>query len=126
MRYLLLAIITAVAALGWSGAAGATSAHDFELGFKALADRTPDIVGQPVEDEWHTPENGDGLQRTTTGMMAWRKSDNWTAFTNGARTWVNGPVGVQERANDERFSWEQDAGQLGAPASTSEQVASIS
>jgi len=40
--------------------------------------------------------------------MAWRKADNWTAFTNGAMTWINGPVGVQSRPNDLRFDWEKD------------------
>ena len=59
-----------------------------------------------MENEHHNPENGDGLQRTTTGLMVWRKADNWTAFTNGSRTWVNGPFGVMERANTERFDWE--------------------
>jgi hypothetical protein len=39
--------------------------------------------------------------------MAWRKADNWTAFTNGSRTWVNGPFGVMERDNEERFDWEK-------------------
>ncbi len=26
--------------------------------------------------------------------MAWRKADNWTAFTNGYKTWLNGPNGL--------------------------------
>jgi hypothetical protein len=79
----------------------------FKLGFKLLADRVPHVVGQPVENEWHNPENGDGLQRTTTGLMVWRKADNWTAFTNGHTTWINGPYGVQSRLNDQRFAWER-------------------
>ena len=45
-------------------------------------------------------------QQTTTGLIVWRKADNWTAFTNGSRTWINGPAGVQDRANDEGFPWE--------------------
>src|SRR5262249_21138217 len=32
--------------------------------------------------------------------------DNFTAFTDGARTWVNGPFGLQQRLNTERFDWE--------------------
>jgi hypothetical protein len=52
--------------------------------------------------------NGDGLQSTTRGLMVWRKSDNWTAFTDGFRTWINGPSGVQERLNTQRFPWEHD------------------
>lgn len=81
---------------------------EFILGFKTLADMIPDVVGEPLEDEHHNPENGDGLQRTTKGLMVWRKADNWTAFTDGYRTWVNGPFGLQTRLNTERFDWEQD------------------
>ncbi|HZK66064.1 MAG TPA: hypothetical protein VFD42_00780, partial [Chloroflexota bacterium] len=78
------------------------SPHQFTLGFLALANQIPDVAGQPIEDEHYGP-NGDSLQQTTTGLMAWRKADNWTAFTNGSRTWVSGPFGVVERANDDRF-----------------------
>lgn len=81
---------------------------DFVLGFSTLHDLIPDRVGQCLENEWHNPQNGDALQRTTGGLMAWRKSDNWTAFTNGSQTWVNGPLGLQERSNDQRFWWEQN------------------
>lgn len=88
---------------------------EFKLGFKLLADRVPHAVGTPVEEEHYGP-NGDSLQRTTTGLMVWRKADNWTAFTNGSLTWVNGPYGVMERGNDERFEWE--AGQDLRPALT--------
>ncbi len=77
----------------------------FKLGFKTLADRVPDVVGTPTEDE-HYGAAGDSLQQTTTGLMVWRKADNWTAFTNGSRTWVNGPNGVQSRLNSVRFEWE--------------------
>ncbi len=78
----------------------------FKLGFATLASLIPDIVGQPVENE-HYGANGDSLQQTTTGLMVWRKADNWTAFTNGSMTWVNGPYGVMERGNNERFDWEK-------------------
>ncbi len=82
---------------------------EFKLGFKALAEQVPQVVGTPLENErWG--DNGDSLQRTTNGLMVWRKSDNWTAFTNGSRTWINGPAGVQERANEERFPWEAGLG----------------
>ena len=27
-------------------------------------------------------------------------------LTNGGQTWVNGPFGLQQRANTQRFSWE--------------------
>lgn len=76
-----------------------------KLGFAALGSQIPSYAGQPVEDEHYGP-NGDSLQQTTSGLMVWRKADNWTAFTNGGLTWVNGPNGVQVRPNDQRFSWE--------------------
>lgn len=82
----------------------------FKLGFKALADQIPEIVGIPLKDEEHVA-NGDGLQPTlmpngATGLLVWRKADNWTAFTDGHRTWINGPFGLQLRLNDQLFAWE--------------------
>lgn len=86
---------------------------EFKLGFAALAELIPTVVGVPLEDERHDSPNGDGLQATlmpngARGLMVWRKEDNWTAFTDGYRTWVNGPLGLQERLNTERFDWELD------------------
>jgi hypothetical protein len=82
----------------------------FILGFATLASLIPDIVGEPLENErWEG--NGDSLQATSHGLLAYRKATNTPAFTNGDRTWVNGPFGLQERANEERFDWE-----LGLPA----------
>ena len=86
---------------------GQSTTFEFHLGFKTLADQIPDVVGTPLENE-HYGANGDSLQQTTTGLMVWRKADNWTAFTNGSMTWINGPYGVQERANSDRFPWESD------------------
>lgn len=79
----------------------------FQLGFKALAEQIPDIVGEPLEEEHYSPE-GDSLQATTKGLLVWRKSDNYTAFTNGDRTWVSGPNGIEERGNTERLDWESN------------------
>jgi hypothetical protein len=77
----------------------------FTLGFAALHDLIPTIVGDCVTDAGYAL-NGDALQETTGGLLAWRKADNWTAFTDGATTWINGPCGLQSRPNDERFPWE--------------------
>ncbi len=109
MRRLFLSLlaVTVTGIILLAGAAYAQATPEFRLGFKALADQIPGVVGTPVEDE-HYGANGDSLQQTTTGLMVWRKADNWTAFTNGDRSWVNGPNGVQERPNDERFPWEAD------------------
>ena len=83
----------------------------FILGFatlKALIDEVegPDKVGECLEDQRFNPLNGDALQQTTGGLMVWRKLDNWTAFTDGYRTWINGPHGLQARLNTETFDWE--------------------
>jgi hypothetical protein len=81
----------------------------FALGFQALYEQIPDVVGECTTDELHNPDNGDALQQTTNGLLAWRKLDNWTAFTDGATTWIIGPEGLQDRPNDMRFCWEPEA-----------------
>jgi hypothetical protein len=93
--------------------AGAAQAQNcqFVLGFKTLHDMIPQIVGNCLENETHNPANGDALQATTGvnnagGLMVWRKADNFTAFTDGFHTWVNGPFGLQMRLNSQRFFWE--------------------
>ena len=88
----------------------------FTLGFKALRDRIPDVVGQCLENERFNPANGNAEQRTTRGLLVWRKLDNWTAFTDGATTWINGPFGLQSRPNTATFPWEGTAASAGAPA----------
>jgi hypothetical protein len=87
-------------------AAAQTSACSFVLGFAALDSLIPDLVGNCVTNESFNPVNGDSLQLTTNGLLVWRKSDNFTAFTNGSQTWVNGPLGLQQRADNQRFWWE--------------------
>jgi hypothetical protein len=77
----------------------------FVLGFAAMAAAAPQ-VGRCLDGETHNPVNGDAVQHTTGGLLVWRKLDNWTAFTDGARTWVAGPFGLQTRLNGERFDWE--------------------
>lgn len=81
----------------------------FVLGFQAIRDRIPEIVGDCLVDQHYNPSNGDALQETTGGMLVWRKADNFTAFTDGYQSWVNGPYGLQQRLNTERFDWEAAA-----------------
>ncbi|MDE2994639.1 MAG: META domain-containing protein [Chloroflexota bacterium] len=86
----------------------------FVLGFatlKALIDEAegPEKVGQCLENEHFNPEKGAALQRTTGGLLVWRKADNRTTFTDGYRTWINGPYGLQVRLNTEHFDWEVPA-----------------
>ena len=85
---------------------GTTASCDYILGFAALHALIPGQVGTCLQNEQHTPVNGDGLQATTGGLLVWRKADNWTAFTDGYRTWVNGPFGLEERLNSQHFAWE--------------------
>jgi hypothetical protein len=85
-----------------------------QRGFAELAEVIPDLVGECTGNEQHTV-NGDGVQVTTGGLLVWRKSDNWTAFTDGFNTWINGPGGVVERPNDQRFEWESDWGLFQQP-----------
>ena len=80
----------------------------FVLGFNTLRDLIGnEVVGECLENEHHN-EIGDSVQQTTGGLLVWRKADNWTAFTDGYRTWLNGPNGLVQRLNTERFEWEAD------------------
>jgi hypothetical protein len=86
----------------------------FALGFKSLHDLIPEQVGACLVDEHHNPTNGDGLQETAGptgagGLLVWRKADNWTAFTDGYHTWINGAFGLERRLNVQLFWWESGA-----------------
>jgi hypothetical protein len=88
------------------GAPAAANANcAYILGFATLHDLLPGVIGGCLDNQAFAA-NGDALQHSTGGLLVWRKADNWTAFTDGYRTWVNGPLGVQQRLNSERFSWE--------------------
>ena len=91
------------------GASTAAAADcQFVLGFNTLRNLIGhDIVGKCLESERYN-EIGDSVQQTTGGLLVWRKADNWTAFTDGYRTWLNGPNGLVMRLNTERFEWEAD------------------
>jgi hypothetical protein len=90
----------------WPAAPAFGANCSFVLGFAAMHALIPDVSGPCAEDEHYDPITGDSLQATARGLMVWRKADNWTAFTDGYRTWVNGPIGLQERLNTQRFPWE--------------------
>jgi hypothetical protein len=89
----------------------ANPACQFQLGFAVLQQLLPTRGGQCLDDANYGP-SGDAVQHTTDGLLAWRKSDNWTAFTDGYRTWVAGPNGIQERLNSQRFRWETNTAGL--------------
>ena len=88
-------------------AAAQSAGCTFTLGFRALHDQIPQIVGDCTENEHFNQANGNAEQRTARGLLVWRKADNWTAFTDGATTWINGPAGLASRPNaGPLFPWE--------------------
>jgi hypothetical protein len=100
----------------------------FVLGFAALREQVgADKVGRCLEDERFNAENGNAEQRTSGGLLVWRKVDNFTAFTDGATSWIAGPEGLQSRPNGERFAWEKDPIQPTAarPSSSSASPAAV-
>ena len=67
----------------------------YRLGFATLHALIPDAVGGCLDDEFHDPVSGSGLQHTANdGLLVWHRSDNVTAFTHGSVSWVNAPVGT--------------------------------
>ncbi len=83
----------------------------YQLGFLAIYNQIPQIVGPCVTNEMYDA-NGNSYQMTANGMMQWRKADNFTAFTHGYRTWVNGPCGLEMRLNTQRFPFEANPERL--------------
>jgi pyruvate/2-oxoglutarate dehydrogenase complex dihydrolipoamide acyltransferase (E2) component len=112
LRQLLLALALAAVPAGTAHAQAAPC--QLVLGFKSLHDLAAADVGDCTENQSSLP-NGDAQQHTTKGLMIWRKADNWTAFTDGYKTWINGPDGLAIRLNTDRFPWEAATP---APAST--------
>jgi Carboxypeptidase regulatory-like domain len=82
----------------------------FSLGFAALHHLIPHRVGRCLSSPRYDPRLGEVLQDTTGGVLIWRKADNWTGFTDGSRTWVLGPHGLQQRLSTQRFRWEATPG----------------
>ena len=108
MKKVLAAIYLAICLPLFTAATVHAADCQFVLGFKTLLDLIGhDIVGECLEDE-HYNATGDSVQQTTGGLLVWRKADNWTAFTDGYRTWIKGPYGLEQRLNTQRFLWEPD------------------
>lgn len=100
-------VLSQVVVIALAPVSASAASCGFALGFKTIHGLIPGIVGTCLTDEQHGV-NGDGLQQTTRGLLVWRKVDNFTAFTDGFHSWVNGPFGLQERLNSQRFSWENE------------------
>jgi len=91
----------------------------YVAGFATLGEMIPEVVGDCLEWEQADPLTGDTQQRTTAGLLAWRKLDNSTAFTDGQGTWINGPNGLAYRPNTVRFPWETNPAALPVVAENS-------
>jgi len=96
-RILAMVVATALCLVLAPLGASAQVACQFSLGFQALRDKIPEIVGECLENERFEPEAGSARQRTTGGLLSWRRADGWSTFTDGATIWIDGPVGVTSR-----------------------------
>jgi hypothetical protein len=66
----------------------------FQMGFKAWADREPELLGTPLEEEL-SPFPGLALQRTDRGLLLWTNVDGGVHLfhdfrTNARRVWREG------------------------------------
>src|SRR4051794_21004758 len=107
MRHIVATLIVAVMLVLVSGAIDVhgQDSCSFVGGFARLRDLVgADKIGNCLEDEHFNADNGNTEQRTSGGLMVWRRADNFTAFTDGGTTWVIGPDGLQSRPNAERFA----------------------
>jgi hypothetical protein len=77
----------------------------FTVGFREFRAAMPDLVGDCTENERIEP-NGDVAQRTTNGLLVWRRGDGYIAFTDGGQTWIQGPNGIEVRPNGQFLPWE--------------------
>ena len=119
LRLVAVAAVAALLAMAFATfGAGRVSAGQpdcqFVLGFEALQAAIPDAVGDCLENENHDPSDRITRQQTTGGTLVWHKASNWTGFTDGYRTWVIGPRGLQQRLSIERFAWEPASIAVGA------------
>ena len=104
----LLLVSLTVSLVAWPAvtrASAETPACSFVLGFEALHTAAATTIGG-CRDNQHFAASGNAQQLTSKGLLVWRKADNWTAFTNGYKTWIAGPHGLVSRFNDEWFEWE--------------------
>ncbi len=60
----------------------------FRFGFAFLSSRLGQTMGEPIECEHGNPENGDTLQKTTTGLAFYRSYTNTPTFTDGWNHWA--------------------------------------
>lgn len=73
---------------------GPGQAPQFLLGFAALKSAVGERMGEPLECEHLSPEDGRTLQRTSTGLAVYDRRTNQAAFTEGWRIWALTPGGL--------------------------------
>jgi hypothetical protein len=96
----------------------------FSGGFATLDAMIPNTVGGCLGNP-STLSNGNTVQQTTVGLMAFNPADSVPEFTDGNTTWVLGPDGLQSRPNDQRFDYETPASQVAGVFITNEPVSSM-
>ena len=101
--------LTTVAPLGVSLASAAGCS--FSYGFAALHTMIPNQVGGCLGDP-SILSDGNTVQPTSGGLMAYNPADNLPEFTNGSITWVLGAGGLQTRWNEQRFAYEAPTSQV--------------
>jgi hypothetical protein len=111
LLFLLLLALTPL-----SAAPVAAEGCAFEQGFLALYNLIPEVVGPCASPVEYDLETGNAVQQTAYGRLLWRRASNLTAFTDGSRTWINGPYGLQTRLAGERFRWETAPRGMADPA----------
>src|SRR5688500_3386062 len=97
----LAAALVAQSALTPASALAQAAPCELTLGFASLRSAMgTQSVGECLEQPWQD-DKGHTQQRTTVGLFVWRPADSWTGFTDGFRTWINGPAGLAVRPNYE-------------------------
>ena len=96
-------LLAAVVLAGWlpAGSVSAQAAFcaegeepSFSDDFAELAARLGAIVGDPVECEHVSAENGDVLQATSEGLAIYRTVNGMAVFTNGGEHWALAEAGL--------------------------------
>src|SRR5215210_2494138 len=100
---------TSAPALSAAAPAPSQGPCDFGQGFATMRDLVgAPTVGECRENERQIPGNGNAEQRTANGILIYRALDGRLLFSTDSRTWINGPEGLIDRPNNERFAWEGD------------------
>jgi phosphohistidine phosphatase SixA len=100
---------TSAPAVGVAAPAQAQPSCDLSQGFATMRDLVGTaVVGECRENERQNPGNGNAEQRTANGILVYRALDGRLLFLDGSRTWINGPNGLVDRPNNQRFPWEGD------------------